>query len=305
MPSAVAMSTGWNSKRHVEAKDIIDEIVGLGINGLEAGYTLTMSQLEGLVALLPQHKVQVTSVHNFCPKPASHKRAWGDDFILSSLDEEKRRPGVEATLETLEWARKLGARIVVMHLGQVDLDKSIFAAIKQASNDGRPAQDLEPLVKEAKWLRASLADRHLDAVRRSLEEIVARLPDGIILGLESRSDHHEIPNLAEMQQLLSEFGDAVGYWHDVGHTYMQESQGYYAKDEYVKTLCRRMVGLHIHDAVGTSDHRAPGDGEIDYAASVKPYLREGMALVLELHPRVTPEEAARGIKHLQSKRILP
>ncbi len=127
MANDVAMSTGWNAKRHDNASGIVEEIRGLGIDYLEAGYSLNFRQLNELLELLPQGGFKVNSIHNFCPIPAGHTRGWGDDFLLSSRDEEKRQNGVEATRRTIEWAERLGAQVVVMHLGHVEMDAGALA----------------------------------------------------------------------------------------------------------------------------------------------------------------------------------
>ncbi len=299
----LAMSTGWNSKRHADAQGIVEEILGLGIDQIEAGYALTLSQLEGLVQLLP--RVHVVSIHNFCPKPTTHTREWGDDFLLSSLDEDKRKSGVQAALQTFEWAKRLRARVMVMHLGQVEMDKTTCKAIKQQVSEGNAdAHALAKAVAEVKESRARLAPRHLQAVRRSLDDILSKTRGEIIFGFENRSDYYEIPNIEEMEQLLVEYGNAVGYWHDVGHAFMQEIMGWYAPDEHIRTLHRRLVGLHIHDSLRVSDHRAPGYGEIAFESSLKPYARDGVLQVLELHSRTTREEAVSGIELLKMRQII-
>ena len=305
MPRAVAMSTSWNAKRHADAKGVVEEILGLGIKHLEVGYLMGLTQLDELCELLPAGHVQVVSIHNFCPVPPEHKCSWGDDFLLSSSDEEKRKLGVQSTLQTTEWARRLGAQAVVMHLGEVSVDKGIFKTIKQSVANGNADQPtLKSLVVEAKKERDRLAPPHLEAVKKSLDDILAQLPSGLVLGLESRSDYYQIPNLSEAQQLLEEYGDSVGYWHDVGHAYMQEIMGFYEPDEYIKTLHRQLIGWHIHDSLRVSDHRAPGAGAIDFDASVKPYLKDGALQVLEFHPRIARTEAAQGIEFLRTKNII-
>ncbi len=301
---SLAMSTGWNSKRQVEARDIVDEILSLGIEYIEAGYSLTLRQLEGLLECLP--RVRVVSVHNFCPIPASHKRSWGDDFLLSSLDEEKRAIGVATTCETMEWAKRLGATVMVLHLGQVEMDKTACKLIKQWIGEGNPdAAVIAAKVKEARGTRAQLAQRHMEAVRRSVDDILSKTRGAIVLGFENRSDYYEIPNVEEMEQLLSTYGSAVGYWHDVGHAFMQEIMGFYPLNEHIRALSHRLVGTHIHDSLRMSDHRAPGYGEIDFASSLQPYLRNGVLQVLELHPRTTREEAESGIEFLRKREITP
>lgn len=305
MPGIVAMSASWNAKRHADAKGMVEELRGLGIERLEAGYLMRPAQLTELCEWLPASGVQVVSIHNFCPVPPEHQCSWGDDFLLSSPDEETRKRGVQATLQTVEWARRLGAQVIVMHLGQVGVDKTIFKTIKQSVANGNAGQHaLRSLVTEARQERDRLAPPYLQAVKRSLDDILARLPPGLALGLECRSDYHEIPNVSEAQQLLDEYGDPVGYWHDVGHAYMQEIMGFYESDEYIQTLHHRLIGWHIHDSLRVSDHRAPGAGEIDFDKSVKPYLKDGALQVLEFHPRVTRAEAAQGIEFLRMKNII-
>ncbi len=299
----LAMSTGWNSKRHADARDIVDEILSLGIEYIEAGYSLTLKQLEGLLECLP--RVRVISVHNFCPIPASHKRSWGDDFLLSSLDEEKRATGVATTCETIEWAKRLGAAVMVMHLGQVEMDKTGCKLIKQWIGEGNlDASAITSKVKEARRTRAQLAPKHLEAVGRSIDSILSKARGDVVLGFENRSDYYEIPNVEEMEQLLSKYGSAVGYWHDVGHAYMQEIMGFYPLNEHIRSLSNRLVGTHIHDSLRVSDHRAPGYGEIDFGSSLRPYLSNGVLKILELHPRTTREEAESGIEFLRKRKIV-
>ncbi len=305
MASTLAMSTAWNAKRHERAKDIVHEILGLGIDKLEAGYLLNEQQLRELADLLDQGGFEVVSIHNFCPIPAQHSCAWGDDALLSSPDEEKRKEGIAATLTTLAWAERLGARVVVMHLGEITMDKASYQAAKQmVADEHRHSVALRRAVAATKREREARAAPHLAAIRRSLEAICARLPKGVVLGLENRYDYVSIPNLHEMQHLLAEYGAAVGYWHDVGHAHMQEFMGFYERGAYMRTLGERLVGAHIHDAAGASDHRPPGQGEIDFASLVQPLMADAVLRVLEFHPRVTRDEAAAGIEFLHARGIL-
>ena len=301
----MAMSTGWNAKRHDDARGAVEEILNFGIDNIEAGYSMQPSQLDELAGLLPEGNIKVISIHNFCPIPPDHKCNWGDDFLLSSPNEELRKKGIRSTLQTIAWAQKLKAKIVVMHLGIVEMDRGLYNSIKQAIADGREGEPAFRLaIEEMKEERDRLIKPHFDAVRRTLDDIAARLPKGIVLGLENRYEYSSIPNIREMETLLNEYGGLVGYWHDTGHAFVQETMGFYEKDEYIKTLHHRLIGLHIHDSLKISDHRAPGYGEIDFASLLKPYLKDEIIKVLEFHPRVTPAEAAKGIEFLRMKDII-
>ncbi|MGE5549341.1 MAG: sugar phosphate isomerase/epimerase family protein [Bacteroidota bacterium] len=305
MSANVSMSTGWNAKRHARAETMVEEIMGLGIDIIEAGYAMRPEQLAELAALLPRGRFRVNSVHNFCPTPPEHKCNWGDDYLLSSPDEDKRRSGIQAVLQTVAWAKELHARVIVVHLGQVEMDRGFYQTIKQLLGEGRRGSEAHRAAVEGlREERARLAGPFFDAARRTLDELLPALPPGIILGIESRYEHFALPNLEEMELLLREYGPALGYWHDIGHAHVQEYMGFYEQDEYIRTLHHGLVGMHIHDALGISDHRAPGYGEIDFERSVKPYLRDEVLKVLEFHPRVPYEEAVQGIQRLRKMGII-
>jgi sugar phosphate isomerase/epimerase len=63
-------------------------------------------------------------------------------------------------------------------------------------------------------------------------------------------------------------------------------------------------GMHLHDAIFTADHKAPGTGEIDFGAILE--LVPGGALkVLELAPSATREEILRGLEVLGALGVSP
>ncbi|MFU8796283.1 MAG: hypothetical protein ACNA7X_03170, partial [Dehalococcoidia bacterium] len=42
--------------------------------------------------------------------------------------------------------------------------------------------------------------------------------------------------------------------------------GFGSHEEWLSRLGRSMVGIHLHDVTGISDHHAPGAGEVDWDA---------------------------------------
>jgi hypothetical protein len=46
----------------------------------------------------------------------------------------------------------------------------------------------------------------------------------------------------------------VGYWHDVGHAQLLAHLGCWAHEEWLGRFTGRMIGIHLHDMVGVSDH---------------------------------------------------
>ena len=55
-----------------------------------------------------------------------------------------------------------------------------------------------------------------------------------------------------------------------------------------------MLGCHLHDVIGVTDHLAPGLGEIDFK-KVAPYLPENSFRSLELHPGNSLAQIKNGI----------
>ena len=59
------------------------------------------------------------------------------------------------------------------------------------------------------------------------------------------------------------------------------------------------VGAHLHDVRGAEeDHRAPGEGDVDFAALAPLLGRPGLIRVLEPAPDVPPDALRRAIARL-------
>ena len=106
----------------------------------------------------------------------------------------------------------------------------------------------------------------------------------------------------------------MGYWHDTGHAEISAKLGFVKNQEdYLKEYGSRMIGIHLHDVVGFSDHRAPGTGEIDfsflakYLNSSSPEANQPPAEVIkavEAHRCSTPEEVKMSVNYLKKVGIV-
>src|SRR5690606_10838050 len=114
--------------------------------------------------------------------------------------------------------------------------------------------------------RAGLGDEHLERARRSLDALAERAQQrGVAIGLECRLHFHEIPSPEEALDLLRPYPLGVaGYLHDVGHAEVQHRLGLVDHSTWFDLLGDRLVGLHLHDVRGLVDHRAPGNGDVDF-----------------------------------------
>ena len=116
----------------------------------------------------------------------------------------------------------------------------------------------------------------LAAARRSLAELVeSAASHNIAIGLESRLHFHEIPSAEEAMALLEDYPpEQAGYWHDVGHWEVQGRLRLIDPRRWLSLVAPRMIGTHLHDVRGITDHRAPGNGDVDWsyiAAAVPPH----------------------------------
>ena len=63
-------------------------------------------------------KVKFSALHNFCPLPVEITRASPDCYKFSSPDERERERAVRLLIQTIDFAARLGAPFVVLHLGR-------------------------------------------------------------------------------------------------------------------------------------------------------------------------------------------
>lgn len=291
----VSISTKWNKAKHATGIDIIDEIKELGFSCIELGADSTKAQVEEIMKATDECKIEVPSVHNICPVAEKDgKRLVDIADRIASLNEEERKLAVAYTKNTIEIAKRINAKVVVLHLGQVDLPMIYQLILSQMVKDGITESNSFSMVRTyLKEERKKYAKLHFEAIQRSIEELIPSLSEGMKLGLENRYWYHEIPSLEETGILLEKYGDHVGYWHDTGHAHVLECYGLYNKGEFIHTYGERLIGVHLHDAINAGDHMGVGTGDIDFS-ELCPYLRDDVIRVFEYNPEVTAEEVVYG-----------
>ena len=289
----LSLSTCWNSHRHQDGLDILRECADLGFTSVELGHGTRVSLWPGILKGAEQGIVRISSLHNFCPLPVGFLRANPNCYEFSDRNPSLYDKARRLTLETIQWASKLGAKAVVLHIGSTG-QRASTAKLESALAAGefgsrayirmkmRSVEDHLRLFEET-WPR----------VRETLlvcAEEAGRL--GIRLGLECRERVEEIPLDSLWPRILAEFPEHVGYWHDFGHAARKEALGYLDAAALFHKNAGRLVGCHLHDFIPPDrDHQAPGDGTIPFQA-YWPALRTRPLFVLELSPRVPREKVA-------------
>ncbi len=299
MPSPiydVSLSTMWAKHNFASLNEFFIAARGLGFEKIELNHQITSAMLDGIN--LKQY--QFSSIHEPCPADISVEILKQRDWLISSQDEECRRQGVLAIQRSIDLAHDLGTPIVVVHAGNVHADLSLEKKLRALFEAGKDKTDeylslKEEMIKD----RASLVEARLDAVKKSLRELLdyAALFD-IRLGLENRYHWLDIPTLDEMEVLLELGGpDQLGFIYDVGHAQTLDRLGFYPHEEWVKRYASRIIGVHLHDVKGVKDHYAPGLGEVDFDR-VAAYLPQEAFRTCELQPSNTFEQVKDGLEYL-------
>jgi sugar phosphate isomerase/epimerase len=272
----------------------------LGFTRFELNHAVDSAMLDGLSL-----NGAITSVHEPCPADISYPELKRRNWLISAPEEEKRRQGVLATRRSIDLAHELGARAVIVHPGQVDIDlalESTLVDLYEAGKRHEPeyASAREKLVAA----RAAQAGANMRSVRQSLLELAGYAAGkGIRLGLENRFHYADIPLPDELDELLNMgLSDTVGYWHDIGHAQVLENLGFDAHEEWLRRFAPRMIGVHLHDVSGVKDHLAAGLGEVDWDM-FSGYLPASALRTCEFQPTNSPQQVAAGLKWLVDRQI--
>ena len=298
----IALSTAWVGPERPTVEETIRQAVKAGFAGIELGAWGEMPAAKTLVALGKKLGVTYTSVHNIAyRKGVAAAETWGDG--LASAEAGARRRAVEATVKTVELARAVGARYVVVHAGNVPVGDA-FEKQKEAqklilAGDGKAAAlMMRRLMRE----RNAMAPASVETAAASIAEVFRRTGD-FPLALECRVHFHSIPQPGELDFIMTVLaGRPVFYWHDVGHARIGELLGLAPAVSWLEAFGGRLAGIHFHDVRGFKDHRVPGTGDVDFRELAR-YATEGVMRVIEVPPFPSAEELVRGKAHLEAAGI--
>ncbi len=298
----VSLSTMWAKGRFSHVAGFAAKAGELGFTHIEANTSISPRMLNELL----KTTVPISSIHSPCPAVLSSRRIPISSISLSSLDESERMEAVSFAQKTIDLAANVSARAIVLHMGEVPIDLSLQDRLYKLHDGGySQTKEYKQTKEELIYQRISQAPPYLDAARKSLQELRKYSQQrGIMLGLETRFHLNEIPNMDEMAELLNEISESmVGYWHDVGHAEVQQRLGFSLHEEWLSRFKNRIVGIHLHDIRGISDHQAPGKGNMDWEMVAK-YLPAGIVKVCEIGEWNDEEQIEGVVKFLQKKGIL-
>jgi len=270
----------------------------LGFDMIELGHGIRLSLMPGIQKMFDSGEVRFSSLHNFCPLPVEVMVASPDCYQLSAASQEERERALKQTLQTIDFAERLGAPFVVLHLGEVDMQPITDPLIKMTKTGKHLSRAYVRAKLRAVETREKRAPAHLQRVKDCLRRIVEHAASkNVRIALESRRGYEEIPSERELAALLNELNsEQVGYWHDFGHSQIKENLGFIDHGEWLGAVASRAFGSHVQDCVWPAkDHEAPFTGGIDFDKLV-PLLPTNCLFVWEMSPNKTADAIRQSVR---------
>lgn len=302
-----SFSTCWNIKRHTSGADMVQEIADLGFRRVELNYNVTEDMLATIEPMIERGEIGISSVHNTFPHVPDPD--YGTDSVLLGFeDEEKRKRAIDLLVGSAEYAHRYGAEAVVVHPGEVPFEPDISKELSRLYHD----EGKDSLAYRSKWeelmeRREALAAGYVQKIIASLDEVCNKaISKGIKVrfGIETRSRPQQIPTLAEAKTIIQALrGAPVGIWYDTGHAIMMDRLGLYDSVGEMDGLMDDIVGVHIHETLGLSDHWCPyvHSKDMNFYDAYLPMIRRAQVKVYELKAACKPEEIHESHALLMSK----
>nr|WP_154896764.1 TIM barrel protein [Paenibacillus xylanexedens] len=291
-----SFSTCWNIKRHQVGEAMIQEIRELGFRRVELNYNVTKEMLSSIEPMIERGEIGVSSVHNTFPHVPDPD--YGTDSVLLGFqDETKRQKAIQLLVGSAEYAHRYGAEAVVVHPGEVPIPESVSKELAQLYHDeGKDSPKYRSKWEEFVERRQALSNGYVQQIIRSLDEVcnqAAAQGLHVRFGIETRSRPQQIPTVVEAKTIIGALqGAPVGIWYDTGHAIMMDRLGLYDSVGEMQGLMDDIVGVHIHETLGLSDHWCPyvHSQDMHFYDAYLPMIRRARVKVYELKSACTPDE---------------
>jgi len=295
----ISFSTCWNSGRHNAGDEMLREIKGeFGLDLIELGHGIRISLIPGIQKIFDAGEVRFSSLHNFCPLPVEVLAALPDCYQFSAVYPPERERAIKQTFQTIDFAARLGAPFVVLHLGAVKMRPITDLLIELTKAGEYLSRKYVRLKLRAVQKRERNAATYLQRVKDGLRRVIDyAAAKNVRLGLENRRGYEEIPTERELPALLDEMDSPqIGYWHDFGHAQIKENLAFLDHAEWLRRIAPRTLGCHVQDCIWPAqDHQPPFAGDVDLEKLV-PLLPANCLFVWEMSPRKTADEIRRSMQ---------
>jgi Xylose isomerase-like TIM barrel len=212
---------------------------------VEIGSVIRPELLPGIASFVADHDLQVTSVRAIPRAKSSSQKVGPPEWNFCSLP--NRESALSSTLETIDYACRLGARLVILGFGSVPL-KSATRKLLERLKQGRLLDRRYVRTK----LRAVTQRETLDLTSRLIEwlhAVLAQAPEaGIQLALENPIALESVPTEGELRAVLQTLPSLfVGYWHDFGRAQICENLTLTDHQEWFHSMLPHLIGCQVQD----------------------------------------------------------
>jgi sugar phosphate isomerase/epimerase len=288
---------------------MLREMADLGFDQVELSHGVRIVLVPGILKAVEEGVIKVGSTHNFCPLPIGVVQAAPNLFEPSATDHKEHEQWVRHTKRSIDFAAQVRARVVVCHLGSVSFFwssparklKKYLSGKPNAGRDGDPKYTAH-VAKALEKLRKRMKPFWAQTQASVLEVLDYAAVKGVKLGFENREKFEELPLDADYADFVAGLpeGSPAGYWHDTGHADIKQTMGLLDHRVHLTKNAPRLIGFHLHDVSASGqDHQPIGSGQIDFKM-VSEFWRPGQELILELSPRVKPEDVLRSKENLEA-----
>ncbi|HEX5476134.1 MAG TPA: sugar phosphate isomerase/epimerase family protein [Vicinamibacterales bacterium] len=220
------------------AAEHLAEIASFGFEAVELFATRShfdyhdRAAIEALAGWLRETGLDLHGIHAPIAESMGAGDRWGPVISNAVTDSAARHAAVRETDRALDVVRRIGAEVVVVHLGT------------PASKAG---------------------DNNRGAAVRSLEEICG-LADGVGVQVAVEVIPNELSSAAALAAMLDRDldGSAAGICFDFGHARLLGDV-----PDAIEAASEHVIATHVHDNHGrTDEHLVPFDGSIDWNAAL-------------------------------------
>ena len=223
-----SFSTCWNSHRHTDGRSMLREIRELGFEYAELSHGTRLSLLPGILEAVEGGEIKISSLHNFCPLPMGVTNSAPNLYQFSADRPREREMAQRYTLKTIEFAARLKAPVVVLHVGSIDMKNYTDKLLDMAARGEKETPKYEKLCAELAEKREAKKEPFLDRTKEMLKKLLPEAESrGIQLGVENRQALEELPIESDYPFLFRELDSpSLVYWHDTGHAQIKENLGF-------------------------------------------------------------------------------
>ena len=186
----LVFSTCWNSHRHQDGEEMIDEILSLGFDHVELSHGIKLSLLPGIMRAVEAGKVRVAGVHNYFPAPIDEVGDAPDSRPFTADLPQVRSKAIELTKKSIEQGASLGAGYIVLHMGTVEplVKRTDTTRLQTMAREGLVGTEEFARTKgEFVRRRNRLAPVYVERAREAIRQLLPHASEfGVKLGIEGR-----------------------------------------------------------------------------------------------------------------------